>query len=609
MTLFPIYKLLLSFLYIGNAVAWPIISVQSVLKPFAALPDDNGPKYSLPMFDTRSWERVDEIRLARAGYIYGPPLLGNTSFFPTGVLGEAMVARDRVAWFKDVEYVTNNVYLELDKAAAALIKVGGIQSLSSYEILYKDQWASSLPDGVSPGMLTNWTQDLLFSMERLSTNPYVVRRLHPRIDSLPFPVEDGVVQHLAEGRTLADLHQEGRLFYADHSYQAPYPKTPGRWTAACTAYFYIHPGSGDFLPLAIKTNMGKNLTYTPRDDANDWLFAKMAFGMNDLFHSQLYHLANTHDVAEPVHQAALRTMSSRHPVRGYLDRLMYQAYAVRPIGEEFLFNEGGFYDSSFAVPNWAGKKFATDAYWEHAGHFRSTNFYRDFADRGLLDCAYGPPLRSFPFYETVAPMVQAIEDFTRSFVEYSYPKSSLMGSDHELQAWIMEATSEAQVIDFFPAPLFAREDLVSILSHMAFLSGIAHHALNGATVGEALGVLPLHPSSFNQPLPETKGGIESLIPWLHNETEALKQASLLVRFNRPLLDEQKGNLPHMFWETEFLGPAGSDLHAAEGKFRATMLAISEEIRTRQFDEDGLSQGMPFIWRSIDPRKIPYYLCV
>ena len=123
MALIPIYTLFLSFLYISNAVAWPIISVQSVLKPFAALPDDNSPKYSLPMFDTRSWERVDEIRQARAGYIYGPPLLGNTSFFPTGVLGEAMVARDRVAWFKDVEYVTNNVYPELDKAAAALNKV------------------------------------------------------------------------------------------------------------------------------------------------------------------------------------------------------------------------------------------------------------------------------------------------------------------------------------------------------------------------------------------------------------------------------------------------------------------------------------------------------
>lgn len=170
-------------------------------------------------------------------------------------------------------------------------------------------------------MLTNWTQDLLFSMERLSTNAYVVRRLHPRKDSLPFPVQDTVVRHLA-GRTLDDLHGDGRLFFADHSYQASYPKTPGRWTAACTAYFFIHPISGDFLPLAIKSNMGKDLIYTPLDDENDWLFAKMAFDMNDLFHSQLYHLAHTHDVAELVHQAALRTISSRHPIRGYLDRCM-----------------------------------------------------------------------------------------------------------------------------------------------------------------------------------------------------------------------------------------------------------------------------------------------
>ncbi|THC96181.1 hypothetical protein EYZ11_004344 [Aspergillus tanneri] len=354
--------------------------------------------------------------------------------------------------------------------------------------------------------------------------------------------------------------------------------------------------------------MGRDLTYTPLDDENDWLFAKVAFSMNDLFHSQLYHLAATHDVAEPVHQAALRTMSSRHPVRGFLDRVMYQAYAVRPVGDEFLFNDGGLYDSSFALPNFSGKKFATEAYWAHAGHFRAAGFYRDLADRGLVGCTYGPALTSFPFYSTVSPMVDTIEDFVREFVAYYYPSDELMGQDNELQSWIREANQHAEVIDFFPPPLVDSEALTSILSHIAFLSGIAHHALNGPTVGEASAILPLHPSSFNRPLPEEKG-IASLLPYLHNETESIKQASLVVRFNRPLLEEQKGNLPQMFSGIQFLSQTDTSVKRSEKRFRDRMLAISDEIRAMEFDEKGLSQGMPFIWRSIDPRKVPFYLCV
>ena len=187
-------------------------------------------------------------------------------------------------------------------------------------MIYEDQWKETIPDGPSPGTLTNWTQDLLFSMERLSINPYVVERLHPRHDTLPFHVNTKIVKTLAAGLSLSELHASGRLFFANHSIQANYPTNHGRWTAACSAYFFLHPVSGDFLPLAIRTNVGADLIYTPLDEENDWLLAKMAFEMNDLFHGQIYHLSNTHDVAEPIHLAALRTLSQRHPVRGYLDR-------------------------------------------------------------------------------------------------------------------------------------------------------------------------------------------------------------------------------------------------------------------------------------------------
>ncbi len=504
-----------------------------------------------------------------------------------------------------------------------------MQDLSSYKVLYEGQWQYTIPDGVSPGMLTNWTQDLLFSMERLSLNPYVVRRLHPKEDSLPFLLDADVVRNISGVDGLSGLHASGRLFFANHSMQARYPTNPGRWTAACSAYFFIHPESGDFLPLAIRTNVGSDLVYTPLDDENDWTFAKMAFEMNDLFHGQIYHLSTTHDVAEPVHQAALRTMSKRHPVRGFLDRcecrifscnvtmilidwhiVMYQAYAVRPIGDEFLFNDGGFFDSSFAPTNFGGRSLSSDLYPKGAGLFRSSQFANDLTARGLVNCTYGPALKTMPFYDTVNPMVTAIHDFTTTYVNAYYPSNALLVRDAELQAWMLEAVEEAHVLDFPAFPLTERDTLISILSHIAFLAGIGHHALNGATPGESSGLLPLHPSAFNKELPTRKGKISSLMPYLHNATEALKQASLLVRFNRPLLEHQpQGNLVSMFSGPEFLAATTPAVKTAAQEFATAMLRISDGIRAQRFDEDGLAQGMPFVWRSLDPRRIPYYLSV
>jgi len=82
--------------------------------------------------------------------------------------------------------------------------------------------------------------------------------------------------------------------------------------------------------LAIKTNVGADLTYTPLDSPADWLLAKMMFNVNDLFDSQMYHLIATHDVGEALHEAALRSFSDSHPVMVVLERLMHQAYSARP---------------------------------------------------------------------------------------------------------------------------------------------------------------------------------------------------------------------------------------------------------------------------------------
>lgn len=167
-----------------------------------------------------------------------------------------------------------------------------MENLASYDILYKSgQWKESLPGGIAPGALNNYTQELFFGGERLTSNPYVVQRL-PILEQLPFMVDD-TLTHQITGLTLSELHLQGRLFYADHSYQSNatrYPVGDSKYTAACQAYFYICPYSGDFLPLAIKPNYGPELVYTPLDSANDWLLAKILFNVNDLFHSQMFHV-------------------------------------------------------------------------------------------------------------------------------------------------------------------------------------------------------------------------------------------------------------------------------------------------------------------------------
>ena len=178
-------------------------------------------------------------------------------------------------------------------------------------------------------METNYTQDLLFSMERLSISPYQVRRLDPSSDSLEFEIDDSTAKAVS-GMTLAQLLQAGRLFYADYRDQANLTPTT-RYSAACDAYFYIDESSGEFLPLAIRTNVGSNLIYTPKDSPNDWLLAKMMYNVNDFWFAQWNHLAGTHEVVQIAYMAAIRTLSEEHPVLAVLNRRTLCSKVVRSV--------------------------------------------------------------------------------------------------------------------------------------------------------------------------------------------------------------------------------------------------------------------------------------
>ena len=287
---------------------------------------------------------------------------------------------------------------------------------------------------------------------------------------------------------------------------------------------------------------------------------------------------------------------------------MHHAYAIRPMGEKVLFNPRGFFDQSFAITNHGVRTFATDYYSTVAGLFQSNYFYRDLIERGLINCTYGPPLSSFPFFEDASILHTFIHSFMVAFVDTYYTRDDLLAQDHELQSWIQEATAEALVLDFPPSPLTRKETLVGILTQVAFLAGVSHHVLNSGEPATTSGALPLHPSAIYAP-PPVKKGVKDLISYLPPIDEAVKHIALLARFNRPQVEVRNETLLYMFSSDSFLSKCGGKTKMAASLFEKEMRAFSDMVRQRGFDSEGLSQGMPFVWQALDPKRIPYFLSV
>ena len=119
---FPTFLLCTLFLITSFACRAAPISEQYILRKQTPLAEQSK-RYTLPLSDSTWAARFREVRINREGYHYGPPLLGNTSFFPTGPLGDAMVQRDKQLWLRDAQFVTDNVEKELPLAGQALAAV------------------------------------------------------------------------------------------------------------------------------------------------------------------------------------------------------------------------------------------------------------------------------------------------------------------------------------------------------------------------------------------------------------------------------------------------------------------------------------------------------
>ena len=567
----------------------------------------------LPQKDPNPKERAANVAIQNAGFIYGPSLIGDAAPFPNGTLGNARTAADMTLWGQDRETIDNAIAQDAALVQKAVEANGGLNKLDDYtKVLYQNEWKNADPLGTTPGIMTNYTQDLLFSMERLSQNAFPLNLVKPN-DTLPFQVPDNLTSKIA-GASLEAMQANGSLFVVDHSYQEKYEKTkvaPARYGAACTAYFFIHPQSGDFLPLAIKTNVGSDLIYTPLDSANDWLLAKMMFNVNDMFHSQMLHLVITHDVSEGVHQAALHTMSEDHPIMVILERMMLEAYSSRIVGEQLCFNPGGHWDQLMYVDNVGCREYVNET-WPTLGGYQSGYLETDLQARGLIDQNGKYKFKTFPYFDDASVIRQSYETFFKSFVDSYYTSDSDVAADFEVQAWFVEATKKAGVVDF---PMMGTSDkpvdkdtLVEVLTHFGFIVSVVHHALNGGDPVGSKATLPFHLPAMFAPPPTAKN-VTDLMPFMPPVASAIQYIGFIASFNRPFYADEKRTLENAFSNSTMLGRLNQATTAAADTFLSSMQDLSSKIRARTFDQNGLSTGMPFVYRTLDPGYIPFFCSV
>ncbi|WPG98342.1 Hypothetical protein R9X50_00113100 [Acrodontium crateriforme] len=556
--------------------------------------------YTIPQQDTLDLLRGLAITTKRITFTYGPPV-GGGPYYPSGIGGIARSALDTLAINSDVLPELAGSALDLIKLTAQIGNYDGLQTVDDYVKLYANNLENTLPKGPDSGSLTNFTQDLFFSSERLSHSPYQIRRLNPSSDILSFQVDDATAKSIS-GETLSDLFNAGRLFYADYRDQANLEKS-AQFSAACDAYFYMDEKSGSFLPMAIRTNVGSNLIYTPKDTANDWLLAKIMFNVNDFWFAQLDHLARTHETIQISYMAAIRTLSEEHPVLGMLNRLMLEVFGAQPLAVVVLFLPGGIIDQIFGHSGRAAQSYATDYYQNKgSGSFKSTYFKTELRSRGLIDCSYGPDLKHFPFYEDGSVIFSAIETFMTSFVDSFYADDSVITGDSEIQAWWKEAQGPAKAIDF--PSILTKGDLVDVLTHMAHLSSISHHTINTNELLEMSQVLPFHPAALYK-APPTSKGVTNVADYLPHFDKVILQLLVGGLFARPKLVNTERTLLHMFDDANLLSRMNDQTTAAAAKFKRDMQAFSSQVSLRTFDAEGLSQGMPFVWKALDPNVALY----
>jgi arachidonate 15-lipoxygenase (second type)/8-lipoxygenase (S-type) len=133
----------------------------------------------------------------------------------------------------------------------------------------------------------------------------------------------------------------------------------------------------------------------------------------------------------------------------------------------------------------------------------------------------------------------------------------------------------------------------------------AHHTVNTNELLQVTSALPFCPPALYSAIPTEKNATFDPVQFLPPLTKVLEQFVVGALFARPLLVGTNRTIIHMFDDQTMLGHMNAATKNANTVFMNSMQSFSGQVSARSLGADGLSQGMPFVWKALDPNVAPY----
>ncbi|XP_074272916.1 linoleate 13S-lipoxygenase 2-1, chloroplastic-like [Silene latifolia] len=380
----------------------------------------------------------------------------------------------------------------------------------------------------------SWFSDEEFSRQTLAgLNPYSIKLvtewpLRSKLDANIYgPQESAITTELVEKAilgymTMDEALKQKKLFMLDyHDAFLPYVNKV-RELKGTTLYgsrtLFILSEDQTLRPLAIELTRppseGKpqwKQVFTPNWDATScwlWRLAKAHVLAHDAgYHQLVSHWLRTHCCTEPYIIATNRQLSAMHPIYRLLHPHFRYTMEINALAREALVNAGGIIESSFSFGKYALE--LSSVIYGSEWRFDHEALPADLISRGMAvedpTAPHGLKLHieDYPFANDGLVLWDILKQWVTDYVNHYYPKSSLVESDNELQAWWTEIRTvghgDKKDEPWWPN-LKTTQDLIHIITTMIWVTSGHHAAVNFGQYGFG-GYFPNRPTLTRTNMP------------------------------------------------------------------------------------------------------------